>query len=191
MRVAARPVQRDTVPGVQRAAGLRVILCARRPTLTAGGHWPPARLVRCAPALGSCLRRDGRRCGPLMSPAASPDGVTECCDQLNTYAQVRLVRYALRLWASPRPRHPEWPDLHAGRERGPWLRERSCRIEYVACTHAYALTGMVTRSGEGCPWPCEDSRPGALTVNQGLPSLAYSRPLQGSFLHGGAQEVGP
>ena len=45
--------------GVQRAAGLRVVVCARRPTLTAG-------------------------------PAASPDGVTECCDELNTYAQVRL-----------------------------------------------------------------------------------------------------
>ena len=29
--------------------------------------------------------------GLLISPAASRDGVTECCDKLNTYAQVRLV----------------------------------------------------------------------------------------------------
>ena len=58
---------------------------------------------------------------------------------------------------------------------------RSCRIEYVACTHAYALTGMFTRSVEGCPWSREDSRLGALTVNPGLPSLAYSRPLRGSL----------
>jgi hypothetical protein len=57
----------------------------------------------------------------------------------------------------------------------------SCRIENVACTHAYALTGMFTRSVEGCPWSREDSRLAALTVNPGLPSLAYSRPLRGSL----------
>jgi hypothetical protein len=55
------------------------------------------------------------------------------------------------------------------------------RIENVACTHAYALTGMFTRSVEGCPWSREDSRLGALTVNPGLPSLAYSRLLRGSL----------
>jgi hypothetical protein len=46
-------------------------------------------------------------------------------------------------------------------------------------------TGMFTRSVEGCPWSREVSRPslrlGALTVNPGLPSLAYSRPLRGSL----------
>ena len=91
----ALPVQCDIVPRVQRAAGLRVVLRAR--TDTHGGPWPQAGLVRCAPALGSCLRRDGRRCGLLMSPAASPDGITECCDELNTYAQVRLVRRGMMI----------------------------------------------------------------------------------------------
>jgi hypothetical protein len=57
----------------------------------------------------------------------------------------------------------------------------SCRIENVACTHAYALTGMFTRSVEGCRGSREDSRLGALTVNPGLPSLAYSRLLRGSL----------
>jgi predicted nucleic acid-binding protein len=33
-----------------------------------------------------------------------------------------------------------------------------CRNEDVACTHAYALTGMFTRSVEGCPWSREVSR---------------------------------
>jgi hypothetical protein len=40
---------------------------------------------------------------------------------------------------------------------------------------------MFTCSVEGCPWSREDSRLGALTVNRGLPPLAYSRPLQGFF----------
>jgi hypothetical protein len=70
------------------------------------GHWPPAGLVRCAPALCSCLRRDGRRCGLLMGPAASSDGVTECCDELNTCAQVRLVMGGLA-------RLKFGPDWHA------------------------------------------------------------------------------
>ena len=56
-----------------------------------------------------------------------------------------------------------------------------CRNEDVACTHAYALTGMFTRSVEGCPWSGEVSRLGALAVDPGLPSLACSRPLRGSL----------
>jgi len=56
-----------------------------------------------------------------------------------------------------------------------------CRNEDVACTHGYALTGMFTRSVEGCPWSGEVSRLGSLTVNPGLPSLACSRPLRGSL----------
>ena len=65
------------------------------------------------------------------------------------------------------------------------LAERSisrCETHLGLCDRlAYALTGMFTRSVEGCPWSREDSRLAALTVNPGLPSLAYSRPLRGSL----------
>jgi hypothetical protein len=40
----------------------------------------------------------------LMGPAASADGVTECRDELNTYAQVRLDLYFNRP-----PRLPDQP----------------------------------------------------------------------------------
>ncbi len=91
----ALPVQRDTVPSGSacRRVTRRIL---RAPAYSHGGHPPPAGLVRCAPALCTCLRRDGRRRGLLMGRAASPDGVTECCDELNTYAQVRLDLYPRR-----------------------------------------------------------------------------------------------
>ncbi len=87
---ASPHAQSSAIPfrGVQRAAGLRVVLCGRRPTLTAG-------------------------------PAASPDGVTECCDELNTYAQVRLDMYLIE---TPRA---AGQALHENRRSGRRLTFRS------------------------------------------------------------------
>ncbi len=47
--------------------------------------------------------------GLLIGPAASRDGVTECCDELNTYAQVRLVLYLNRPQRLPDRPTPEPP----------------------------------------------------------------------------------
>jgi hypothetical protein len=64
---------------------------------------------------------------------------------------------------------------------GAGLRTYMTELRTLRARMLMRQAGMFTCSAEGCPWSCEDSRLGALTVNRGLPSLAYSRPLQRSF----------
>ncbi len=94
-----------------RAGWLRSVIagsCAPSADTQVGGHWPPAGLIRCAPALCSCVRRDGRRCGAAQGPGGLRDGVTECCEELNTYAQVRLDLRGLDAARCRLPWSTEW-----------------------------------------------------------------------------------
>jgi hypothetical protein len=150
-----------------RASGV-MTLCTSGPS-TLPGHeaLPPAIDL-------SCPAADATPAGHVRLAAFAYLARFTGCSREHTESDLRCY---LR-WCADRG-----PDPLAAR------RVRHCRIENVACTHAYALTGMFTRSVEGCPWSREDSRLGALTVNPGLPSLAIPGRCEDPCLHAGAQEL--